>query len=185
MMGSTKLVEVLNRLSQDPKVVSATLDLGLRRLILEVRLPDLLPLLESAADEYRAAGWEVRVSSEGDSPVLEVRCPSGEVGRVASLAERRGDSTPEAVVPEGSGGGEVVVKVEPAGASVEEVAAGEAMDALRRAGLPWADRLPVELESVSVDASVPVFIPTAAGRTKGLIASISVCLPPSGGGVRA
>jgi len=124
------------------------------------------------------------VSSEGDSPILEVRCPSEEVGRAASLVEWRGDSALEAVIPAGSGGGEVVIKVEPAGASVKEVAAGEARNALRRAGLPWSDRLPVELESVSVDASVPVFIPTAASGTRGFIASISVCLPPSGG-VRA
>ncbi len=76
-MDLSHLVGVLRRLSENPSVVSATLDLGLRRITVEVRLPDLAPLLESAADEYRAMGWRVNFDLSGDSPTVVVRAPEG------------------------------------------------------------------------------------------------------------
>ena len=177
MMDLPHLVGVLRRLWEDPSVVSATLDLGLRRITVEVRLPDLAPLLESAADEYRAMGWRVDFDLSGDSPTVVVRAPRGEVGQVLSLAEGRGDSVLEVRVSSGRSR-DVEVRIEASGATVEEVAAVEAREALRRAGLPGAESMPAELETVTRDASVPVFLPTGTGSTRGLVAAVSVCLPP-------
>ncbi len=181
MTDLSDLVGALRRLAEDPSVISATLDPGLRRITLEVRLPDLAPLLESAADEYKAMGWRVDVDLSEDSPTVVVKAPRDEVGQVLSLAEGRGDSVLEVRVSSGGSPREVEVRVEAAGATVDEVAAGEAREALRRAGLRGVDGMPTELEAVTRDASVPVFLPTGVGSTRGLIAAVSVCLPPRRG----
>lgn len=70
------------------------------------------------------------------------------------------------------------MRIEASGAAVDEVAAVVAREALKRAGLPGAEGVPAELETVTRDASVPVFLPTGTGRARGLVAAVSVCLPP-------